>query len=556
MTAIIKNKFRLQNARDFLENFNSSAHDAERNHYLFIGKPTPWGTGSQLEELSPPAPADAYFSEARIWEDMIALKKIDSASTSLVIRRSDWDESLNTVYAIYDDQDSQLHNQPTQTRISQFSPATAGTFYVMNDLHDIFVCLENGNNSISTEKPVKPNNSTDLVDYRGIDGYVWKYVATVSSPDSTRFLTDNWVPVETLTASNGTTQYDAQIAAISGEVLSVVVESGGSNYTKTYTGTVTTLSNSGGKGYAILSTGSPSGEDDYYNNGQIHITSGDGITEIYTIEDYVGGTKQVILTEEWSGNVSSGDSCQILPRLTVTTNGSEIRLRPVVDESGAITKIIPLSRGTGSTYANVVVEDSLGGTGASLRVILSDLDGLGSDPEKDLNAIYIMLNVKLQYDELGGDFLKNNDYRQLGIIRDVRSFGGSLATDSTLIATKKLSLTNVSNSSSLLPDEIFQVDSTTKGIALEYNKTSGEGVLPETGTLTFIQTPVSGYATFSDGDIISGTQSSFSAELTTPNSVIAEEIQRGAGHIIYIENRRAVVRSQDQIEDIKAIIEF
>jgi hypothetical protein len=552
MTAIIKNKFRLQNARDFLDNFNSSAHTTSRNHYLFIGKPTVWGTGSISAELSPPAPLDTYESEARIWDEMLGLKKIDSATTSLVIRRSDWTEG--TVYAIYDDRDADLHNQPTQARVTTLSPTPAGNFYVITDTLDIFVCLENGNNAASTVKPEKQNPATNLI-YYAQDGYVWKYVASVSSANASKFLTDSWVPVKTLSANDGSSQWTVQAAAVPGEVMSVVVENGGSGYTRTYTGTVTTIGTNGqGKGTAILSTGSPSEADDFYNNGQIHITSGSGINEIYTIEDYIGGTKQIILTAAWSGNVTTGNTCQILPKLNVVTNGTDVKLRPVVNLSGAITKILPITRGSNSTFISVSVENSLGGTGAIVRPILSDLDGLGKDVEKDLNSIFIMMNAKLQYAEGEGDFPTDNDYRQLGIIRDVRNYDGTLATDTTRIATKKLNLTGVTNANALVYDQIFQISPSIQGVALQYTKTSAEGVSPETGTLTFIQNPTTGYGTFTNGSTI--TQSTFSAQIASTNGVVNEEIKKGAGNIIYIENRRAIIRSQNQIEDIKAIVEF
>ena len=555
MTAIIKNKFRLQNARDFLDNFNSSAHTTSRNHYLFIGKPTVWGTGSMSAELSPPAPLDAYESEARIWDEMLGLKKIDSATTSLIIRRSDWQSG--TAYAIYDDRDADLHNQPTQTRVTALSPTPAGNFYVITDTLDIFVCLENDNNSASTVKPEKQNPATNLIDYRSQDGYVWKYVASVSSANAAKFLTDSWVPVKTLSANDGSTQWTVQAAAVSGEVMSVVVENVGSGYTRTYTGTVTTIGTNGqGKGTAILSTGSPSAVDDFYNNGQIHITSGSGINEIYTIEDYNGGTKQIILTTAWSANVTTGNTCQILPKLNVATNGTDVKLRPVVDVSGTITNILPITRGSNSTFISVSVENSLGGTGAIVRPILSDLDGLGKDVEKDLNAIFIMLNAKLQYAEGAGDFPTNNDYRQLGIIRDLRNYDGTLATDTTRIATKKLNLTNVTNANALVYDEIFQISLSIRGVALQYTKTSAEGVSPETGTLTFMQNPTTGYGTFTNSSTITGTQSTFSAQIASTNGVVNEEIQKGAGNLLYIENRRAIIRSQNQIEDIKAIVEF
>lgn len=557
MTAIIKNKFRLQNARDFLENFSSSAHSSSRNHYLFVGKPTVWGTGAQSSELSPPAPLDTQESEVRIWEEMIGLKRIDSVNTSLVIPRSDWSGGT-TVYAIYDDRDAYLSDQPTQARITALSSSglLAGNFYVMTDAYDIFVCLENGSNSVSAEKPVKLNPASTLIDYRAIDGYVWKYVASVSASDATRFLTDSWLPVKTLATDDGGSQWVSQSAATPGELVSVVVENGGTGYIKTYSGTVTTISNSGGKGYAILTTGSPSGVDDFYNNGQIHITSGTGINETYIIEDYIGGTKQIVVSTPFSSGVTSGNSCQILPRLTISTSGTEVKVRPIVDAFGVITKVLPITRGANSTSLTITVENSLGGSGAIVRPILSDYVGLGKDVEKDLNASFVMLNVKLQFDEGSGDFVKDNDYRQLGIVRDVKNLDGTLATATTRIATKTLNLTGVTNSSTLTYDEVFRVSLSIQAIALDYTKTSAEGVLPETGVLTYIQTPATGYGTFTNGASISGTQSAFGAQITPTNGVVSEEIKKGAGHVLYIENRRAILRSPDQIEDIKAIIEF
>ena len=34
------------------------------------------------------------------------------------------------------------------------------------------------------------------------------------------------------------------------------------------------------------------------------------------------------------------------------------------------------------------------------------------------------------------------------------------------------------------------------------------------------------------------------------------EVQRNSGNVIYIDNRRTISRANDQIEDIKIVIEF
>lgn len=560
MTAIIKNKFRLQNARDFLQNFDDAEHTTPRNHYLFIGKPTTWGAGTQSEELSPPAPADTYEEEHRIWDEMMGLKKIDASSVSLVIPRSDWDTTGQTVYAVYDDKDSDLYNQPTPERAGELSPNVAGNFYVLTEEFDLFICLENGVNSVSTVKPVRQTPATNLVDYSAQDGYVWKFVGSVKPADVTKFSTDSWTPIETLTADDGSFQWDVQQAAVAGEVVTVIIDNKGSGYTNTYSGGfVGGFSNASGVGVAELSA-PRSAVNDAYINGQIHIISGPDAGSIYTIAGYNGTTGVITLTTPWAENngtiiADATSTCEILPKLTITTNGTAVNFRPVVDGSDQISRIRVITAGSGSTYINVTVDDSLGGTGAVARAVLSDGDGLGADIEKDLGATYLMLNTRLEYAEGLGDFPTNNDYRQLGIIRDVKDFGGAtLATSATLIATKKLNLENVSGTA-LTYDEVFQISSDIQAIALEFTASQ---TTPGEGTLTYIQNPTTGYGTFTAGSTIQGTESvtPFTADIKATNGVEDEELAKGIGQIIYLENRRAILRSQDQIEDIKAIIEF
>jgi hypothetical protein len=562
MTAIIKNNFKLQNARDFLENF--TVQSSTRNHYLFIGKPTVWGSGTQTEELSPPNPQDTRNEEQRIWDEMLSLKKIDDTRVSLVIPRSDWDSGGNTIYAVYDDLDPNLYKQPTNNRSSAFGqlvpPRLAGNFYVVTDEFDIFICLNNGNNSPSTVKPIRPNPVTNLVNYSELDGYIWKYVDTISSSDIIKFVTDSWIPVKTLAADNGSAQWAVQQAAIPGQVLSIQIDTKGSGYTGTYSGGFSSGSinntGSGGVGRAIL-TGSPSSTTNFYNNGQVHVISGPDAGSIYTIGSYNGATKEITLTIPWAASggapiVTNASQIQILPRIDVITNGSPVKLRPIIT-SGQFSRVIILDAGSGSNFVQLSVPNSLGGTGATIRAVLSNLDkGLGADIEKDLGAYFVMLNARLEYNNDGsGDFPKQNDYRQLGIIRDVRNFGtNTLSTDPTLIATKKLTVIVTGGSgSSLTFDELIQTSSTgIKARVLDYVSTGSE-----TATITYVQNSTTGYGNFSVGQTIQGTSSIFNA---TISAITNEEVRKGFGEILYLENRRAVLRAPDQIEDIKAIVEF
>jgi hypothetical protein len=572
MTAIIKNNFKLQNARDFLENFGSTVTD--RNHYLFVGKPTVWGQGTQAEELTPPAPQDTDYDESRVWDEMLSLKKIDEARVSLVVPRSDW--KSNTVYAVYDDKDENLYKQPTPARITTLSAQgkNAGNFYVVTDEFDIFICLNNGNNAVSTAKPIRLNPVTNLVNYSEVDGYIWKYVGTVTQSEIVKFVTDSWIPVRTLVPNTEGTaptdltkpnQWSVQQAAVSGQVVSVQVDSQGSGFTGVYSGGFqsASISNTGpsGKGIARLTSGAlpinvPSEVESFYVGAQVHIITGQDSGSIYTIESYSSATKQITLSTPWNSPLPDvASTCQILPRISITTNGninSPIKLRPVV-EGGAIKRVIILNAGSGANFVGLTIPTAsvFPGSGAVIRAVLSGVEkGLGADIEKDLGAYFVMLNARLDYTEGNGDFPLQNDYRQLGIIRNVRNYNTTtLSTATTLIATKKLILSGVSGSS-LTFDEIVQSGGVSARV-IDYTPDAG-GV---TGTLTYIQNTQTGYGNFTAGQTLQGTQS-ITPFTATISSVINEEVRKGFGEMLYLENRRAVLRAPDQIEDIKAIIEF
>ena len=94
--------------------------------------------------------------------------------------------------------------------------------------------------------------------------------------------------------------------------------------------------------------------------------------------------------------------------------------------------------------------------------------------------------------------------------------------------------------------------------------------LPGAYIISYIQTPETGYEEFvaSNGD----TGKYLYSERRDPNtgvilpgsaqsscqirSSISAEIKKFEGEILYLENRRAVLRAPEQTEDIKAIIEF
>ena len=104
-------------------------------------------------------------------------------------------------------------------------------------------------------------------------------------------------------------------------------------------------------------------------------------------------------------------------------------VRFVTDGTGTITEASIEFRGSGYTYANVLlgngnlfsdagltsaVTTAAGATGA-IEIVLPPQGGHGSDHETELNGKRVMTNIRLTYAEGSGDFPVDNDFRRIGI---------------------------------------------------------------------------------------------------------------------------------------------
>ena len=219
MTAIISNNFRLNAAKEMVD-------DAVNNssYYLFVGRSEAWDS-----ETSPDVPYDNTFSyHTDAWQRMTALKEITDTDITYAVPRDQW--SSGTTYSEYDDRDSALSTKP---------------FYVISDNNNVYLCLKSG--GISTSNPDGQGIQTNgVIDFTASDGYIWKYLFTVSTDDTSKFLTSAFIPVryiETQPAVGADTalsnQWDVQQNAVGGAVYNIKVSNGGSGYTSAPTVSVT-----------------------------------------------------------------------------------------------------------------------------------------------------------------------------------------------------------------------------------------------------------------------------------------------------------------------------
>ena len=102
MPAIVTNKFRIHNAKQFVEAFDEITYTSgdaitdasgllNTQMYLFIGKVTAWA-----DDTAPPTPTDSVSNTVyNHWRDMIAAKKIGATDVSHVAPRYNWTSGTN-----------------------------------------------------------------------------------------------------------------------------------------------------------------------------------------------------------------------------------------------------------------------------------------------------------------------------------------------------------------------------------------------------------------------------------------------------------------------------
>jgi len=467
MAAIISNKFRIHNAEQFYESFGEAA---ATNYYMFIGRPQQWSsTTGGGTDAAPPAPIDNVQDEERQWRDMIAAKRVVQSDVSFVIPRRNW--TTGTTYDYY------RHDYSSSNTANSGATSLFGsTFIVMTDEYKVYKCMWNDGNTASTTKPTGTGNT----EFDPGDGYLWKYMYTLTSTQIQNFLTTDFMPVvDTLGTVTGASASTVSAAAVDGEIRRITITTAGAGYTN---GTYTSVP-----------------------------IRGDG----------------------------SGGTCT------------------VVIAGGAVTTVTVTAQGTGYTYATIYVDGitSVGSpsTSAVLSPIVGPKGGHGKDALKELGAFYCMTNTALVGAEGSGDFVVDQDFRRIGLVRNPYNHGTTtVSTATTLSALKSVTFAASPTPGTFTADEVITGGTTgAKGVVVSWDATNRK--------LYYYQSDYTGIDTnknitaFAGTEVVTGASSSATG---TMSAVSNPEIAHHSGDVLYTEHRAPIVRATDQTENVKLVIEF
>ena len=517
--------------------------------YFFVGRTTEWD-----DEESPELPVDSARYANTSSRNMLFVKRIQSSDTALMVARIDW--VSGTVFDQYDDKYGELDaDGNAYTASSGALSLKDAQFYVFTDDDHVYKCISNNNGPASTVKPT--GTSTSAIETA--DGYIWKFMLKVEASDKIKFLTPEYIPVRKI-AGSGDPEFD-----VNGEIDTITITNTGSSYETAPTviingdgvGAVATASVSGGEvtNISLIEPGSG------YSFAYITFSGGGGSGAAASVS--LGATESGTVQEDVENAAIPGtvDRLEIISggidyvdgdaAVSIIGDGSGAEAILDIDpDDGSILSVTITNRGSGYTFADVTI-DGVEGAGAEIIAVISPKAGHGANAQKELFATNVGFSVNLTNDS--ADLFLNNDFRQIGVMKNPLIFNTTNNfQDTTGTCCYVIQVLDPQN---YALDDVITTDSGGKFIVIQKVDADNDGTDESIYLLPII--PI----ITESSTLTNTTQSITNLVINTDVSVDVEalavpEIDNTTGEIIYLDNREFIVRQQDQIEKIRAILKF
>lgn len=479
------------------------------SYYFALSKHSPWE-----DENDPDIPLDNLSEVREFQREMILGKRIRRDDIAFMIRKIDW--TSGTVYVPYDDQDDNLFESD---------------FYVLTDQKNIYKCLDNNNGNESTIKPTGKLTTK----FQTADGYIWKYMYTLSNANNTKFSTSDFVPVDVNTSIVS--------AASNGSIEIIQITNAGSSYTGFATGFIQqVISNTVFK----VETSTTETTNSYYSDSGFYIDAGTGSGQLTTITNYIVNTSgHFVITANNIDSPALDTTSEYLisPQVKIYGDGTGLRAYSNVAVTGniySISSINIINRGQNYSYCEAeIVANPAYGNNAVLRPILSPENGHGYNQPAELGASYICISVDFANNE-STVVSTNPKFRKTGIIYAPKQFSnGSLYYSNTAFSALYYLTYDLSASSPAFEE----------GEVIVGQTSNAHGIVAWSNTSYMEYSYL--YGTFQSSEQITGETSGASGTTTSINT---PDINKFTNEVVYYDYVLATQRSNTATETAKLLI--
>ena len=206
--------------------------------------------------------------------------------------------------------------------------------------------------------------------------------------------------------------------------------------------------------------------------------------------------------------------------------------------TGRVSKINIVTQGYGYTWATITISGT--GTGATARAIISPYGGHGKNALNELKASGLMFFSDISNYKNQG-FTVNNDYRQIGIIRNMYRYNTTYIATTVFETACWIAYANTNTTT-------YAADS----MIAEFSTNSRFRIVTNTGSAMLLQS-LDNY-TLDVGKIMYLVSNP--AQTFTMLDVAPPTIDKYSGDLMYIDNRQAFTPTEQQTVTLRTIIGF
>jgi len=338
--------------------------------------------------------------------NLIFGKKVKSSDYTAMVKRNTW--VSNTAYDSYANTTNRNH-------------------FIINQNNDVYKCIWNANSTVSTSEPLTKTNA--LIETA--DGYLWKYMYSITGAAMTKFGTTTSIPI------SGNTSVEAN--AVAGTIDYVSINDGGTGFSVYNTGTI--LSAISNTLFLIATTADT--VTNVYGGSSIYITNGTGAGTLKTIDTSYANATGKYITLSSNTTLSTDSEYVISPRISITDRAGTGFEAYTTIANGSISAITVIDAGSGYLEPTLNITTKGTPTNTDIDLLLSSSGGHGSDPYTELESYELYFSVNFLLAEDTTLPVTDFTYYQTGLLfnpsvdvwsQNTISFGASLDVNTAFTA--------------------------------------------------------------------------------------------------------------------------